>query len=232
MFCTTRDALENLGAALYVHRALSKQAEKAKEAVDYFNGVGVLNKQAATYYFDHELEPGKDVSLARIRAAELNPVEKEILRKHYGLSRNVNIEDENESRGRWARRLGGAAGALGAGLIGALGMGALLRAAPEVDPENFVAAAGAITGLIGGKLGARFAEDKATKKYSLEGLKKVLEARKGEDRQHTLSKKAGAAIPAAIGAFSGNSRGMSRGSSAYSEENAERLVNRRKRAAD
>lgn len=38
---TDREILEKLGAAIYLHRALIKQAERAKDAVDYLAKMGV-----------------------------------------------------------------------------------------------------------------------------------------------------------------------------------------------
>ena len=175
------NTLANYGTALYVHKALTKQAENAKEAVDYLQGIGLLrtekssapmSKRAATYYFERELEPGVPLSLAQIRVAELTPEEKEALKKQYGLSKNTSLEEKSESRGRWARRLGGAAGALGGGILGTLGVAALTRSSPEFGLATVASA------LLGGRLGGKFLEEKATKKYSLEGLKKALDASK------------------------------------------------------
>lgn len=39
---TDREILEKLGMAIYMHRALIKQAERAREAVDYLSEMGVF----------------------------------------------------------------------------------------------------------------------------------------------------------------------------------------------
>lgn len=43
---TDREILEKLGAAIYLHRALIKQAECAKDAVDYLAEMGVFTDDA------------------------------------------------------------------------------------------------------------------------------------------------------------------------------------------
>lgn len=37
------DVLKNLGKALYIHKALMKTAEDAKDAVDYLEYIGILD---------------------------------------------------------------------------------------------------------------------------------------------------------------------------------------------
>lgn len=41
---TDREILEKLGRAIYMHRALIKQAERAREAVDYLAENGVFDE--------------------------------------------------------------------------------------------------------------------------------------------------------------------------------------------
>ena len=163
-----KEILKNLGASLYIHKALSKRAEKAKEAVDYFSGVRLL-KQAATYHFDQELVPGEVITESRLRAAELTPEEKEILKEHYGLDRNASIDALSESRGSKGKILGGLAGLAGAGTLGAM-LPKLVGKAPSKE-------LGFITGLIGAGLGAHIGESKASEKYSVSALKKILKER-------------------------------------------------------
>ena len=168
MFGNDLGLLQHLGEAVYLHKALTKRAEKAKEAVDYFQGVGLL-KQAATYHFDQELVPGDVITESRLRAAELTPEEKEILKEHYGLDRNASIDTLSQSRGSKGKILGGLAGLAGAGTLGAM-LPKLVGKAPSKE-------LGFITGLIGAGIGAHIGESKASEKYSVSALKKILKER-------------------------------------------------------
>ena len=40
-----KDVLVKLGTAIYLHKEQIKQAEKAKDAVDYLAGLGILGSQ-------------------------------------------------------------------------------------------------------------------------------------------------------------------------------------------
>ena len=42
---TDREILEKLGMAIYMHRALIEQAERARDAVDYLAEMGVWDAQ-------------------------------------------------------------------------------------------------------------------------------------------------------------------------------------------
>lgn len=106
------DVLKNLGKALYIHKALMKTAEDAKEAVDYFSSMGALDmgliKEAI----------GIPATLAGVyRSEKLTDDEKKQLKKRYGLKDDASLALRNAGRG-WLGGLGGfTAGAIGGGLL-------------------------------------------------------------------------------------------------------------------
>lgn len=123
------DVLKNLGKALYIHKALMKTAEDAKEAVDYFSSMGALDMGLTKNAY---IDIGIDALVGGMRAADLTEDEKAELRKRYGLKDDSNIALRNAGRGA----VGGLAGTLagvGAGVLhsprAAFGLGLLGQAA-------------------------------------------------------------------------------------------------------
>ena len=107
------DVLKNLGKALYIHKALMKTAEDAKEAVDYFSNVGALDMGLIK-----EAGWGLPGAIAGVyRSENLTDDEKKQLKKRYGLKDDASLALRNAGRGFLGGVGGFTAGAIGGGLL-------------------------------------------------------------------------------------------------------------------
>lgn len=136
------DVLKNLGKALYIHKALMKTAEDAKDAVDYFSNIGAFDVGLIKNAYIGVLP---NALVGSVRSANLTDDEKVELRKRYGLKDDSNIALRNAGRGVAGGFLGTAAG---------MPIGALLG-----GPGGALA-----LGLIGQAVGTQLATDKYSKK--------------------------------------------------------------------